>query len=105
MITIARRSAFGSTEYRFLFHTRTAYRWNGWSDIPVVKKPSVPQPMAEAVGRLCGRVNRRPAAESTNLAAAGLPLPDPLQRVDQHYDVDQQVVADQVEQENLSCGK
>lgn len=38
----------------FLFHTGYGTPLDGWSNIPVIKKPATSQQMTEAVERLCG---------------------------------------------------
>jgi CheY-like chemotaxis protein len=38
----------------FLFHTGYSTPLDGWSNVPVLKKPATSHEMTEAVGRLCG---------------------------------------------------
>ncbi len=45
-------------EIPFLFHTGYSTPLDGWSNIPVIKKPATSQQMTDAVERLCGSHQR-----------------------------------------------
>ncbi len=51
----------------FLFYTGYLSGLEGWDNVPVIRKPAVPEDMVEAVQRLCGSIQK----DNRNVSAAG----------------------------------